>query len=176
LFFFGGYESYRERLGFERTSMTVATADQRAGDFSGYNTSLFDPLTGSASGQNRTAFANKTIPLSRQSSIIRQMQDLVPLPNRPGVVANLARSGTQSLDRGNYDAKINWNKSETLAIWGKYSAMDAAFACSPSLGQAQGFGLCDGASGRTVTLDQTSTIGWTKTRRRLRLFSCGTLL
>ena len=34
LFFCGGWEGYRERLGFERIGMTVATPDQRAGDFS----------------------------------------------------------------------------------------------------------------------------------------------
>ena len=163
LFYFGGYEGYRERLGFERTSMTVATADQRAGDFSAYNTTLYDPLTGTPDGRGRTQFPNKQIPFNRQSAITRHMQDLVPLPNRPGPVANLARSGTQRLDRHNFDLKINWNKSESLAIWGKYSAMDATFDCDPSLGQAQGAGLCDGASGRNLTLDQTSTIGWTKT-------------
>ena len=163
LFFFGGWEGYRERLGFERTSMTVATADQRAGDFSAYNTTLYDPLTGDAAGRGRTQFANKQIPLSRQSPIIRQLQDLVPMPNKPGVAGNLARAGTQALDRDNFDVKINWNKSQSLSIWGKYSAMDATFACDPALGAAQGPGLCNGASGNNVTLDQTSTLGWTKT-------------
>jgi hypothetical protein len=163
LFFFGGYEGYRERLGFERTSMTVATADQRAGDFSAYNTTLYDPLTGTPDGKGRDQFANKMIPLSRQSSIIRQLQDLTPMPNKPGVTGNLSRAGTQKLNRENYDVKINYNKSESLSIWGKYSAMDATFGCTAALDQAQGPGLCNGASGSNVTLDQTSTIGWTKT-------------
>ena len=163
LFFFGGWEGYRERLGFERTSMTVATADQRTGDFSAYDTALYDPLTGGEDGTGRTAFANNVIPMSRQSPIMRQLQELVPAPNQPGVVANLSRAGTQVLNRDNYDVKINWNKSDSLSIWGKYSAMDATFRCDAALGEAQGPGLCSGASGSNVTLDQTSTIGWTKT-------------
>ena len=143
--------------------MTVATADQRMGDFSALNTSLYDPLTGNHDGTGREAFANATIPASRQSAITRRMQDLVPMPSKPGVSANLDRAGTQSLDRDNFDVKINWNKSDSLAIWGKYSALDAEFRCEPSLGEAQGPGLCSGAAGENVTVDQTSTIGFTKT-------------
>ncbi|MEZ5362022.1 MAG: TonB-dependent receptor [Bryobacterales bacterium] len=149
--------------------MTVATADQRAGDFSAYlnPTSgvgrIYDPATGDATGKNRTAFANNVVPMTRQSPIMRQLQDLVPLPNRSGVAGNYAASGTQRLDRSNYDVKLNYNHSETFLLWGKYSAMDATFGCDAALGAAQGPGLCDGAAGINVTLDQTSTIGWTKT-------------
>ncbi len=163
LFFFGGWEGYRERLGFERIGMTVATADQRMGDFSALNTTLFDPLTGAHDGTGRTAFANATIPMSRQSSITRRMQELVPAPTKPGVSANLDRVGTQKLDRDNFDVKINWNRSDSLAIWGKYSALGANFQCTPSLGEAQGPGLCSGAAGENTTVDQTSTLGFTKT-------------
>ncbi|MBI1358008.1 MAG: hypothetical protein GC160_27040 [Acidobacteria bacterium] len=163
LFFFGGWEGYRERLGYEQTSLTVATADQRAGDFSAFNTTIYDPLTGALDGSGRTAFADNRIPLSRQSGITRELQDLVPLPNKSGITANYANAGTQSLDRDNFDVKINWNKSESLSIWGKYSAMNALFSCDSSLGAAQGPGLCNGAAGQTPTLDQTSTIGYTKT-------------
>lgn len=162
LFFFGGWEGYRERLGFERTSMTVATADQRAGDFSAYNT-IYDPMTGNLDGSGRSAFANNQIPLSRQSPIAQAVQELVPLPNLPGTVANLSRAGTQKLNRDNFDLKINWNVNDTFALWGKYSALNALFGCASSLDAAQGAGLCNGAAGENTTLDQTSTIGWTKT-------------
>jgi hypothetical protein len=163
LFYFGGWEGYRERLGFERLNETVATAAQRAGDFSGLQTTIFDPMTGNPDGSGRTAFANNTIPMTRQSGIIRQMQDLVPMPNRPGNIANYAAAGTQALDRDNFDSKINWNVNDNFALWGRYSAMNATFACDAALGAAQGVGLCDGAAGRNVTLDQTSAIGFSKT-------------
>ena len=162
LFFFGGWEGYRERLGFERINMTVATLDQRAGDFSAYNR-IYDPATGNLNGSGRTPFANNIIPESRQSPIAQSIQALVPLPEVSRPNANLSRSGTQKLNRDNYDIKINWNVSDTFALWGKYSAMDATFGCDSALGDAQGAGLCDGAAGQNVTLDQTSTIGWTKT-------------
>ena len=163
VFFFGGWEGFRERLGFERTNLTVATASQREGDFSGLGATIFDPTTGNFDGSERTPFANNMVPLARQSSITRQMQALVPLPNLPGTAANFSRSGTQNLDRDNFDSKFNWNKSDSLSIWGKYSAMKAIFSCLAVFDEAQGPGLCNDASGRNPTLDQTSTIGVTKT-------------
>ncbi len=46
LFFFGSWEQNIERLGYNAL-MTVATADQRAGDFSAYSskTTIYDPAT-----------------------------------------------------------------------------------------------------------------------------------
>jgi hypothetical protein len=49
LFFFGGWEGNRERLGYNAL-MTVATADQRAGDFSAYKATIYDPLTAIRTG------------------------------------------------------------------------------------------------------------------------------
>lgn len=162
-FYFGGWEGMRERLGVEQTSLTVATADQRAGNFSAYNTTIYDPATGNLNGSGRTAFANNTVPLSRQSAIAMKIQDLVPAPLRPGTTSNYFTAGTQSLDRDNFDLKVNWNRTERNTIWGKYSAMRAFFECAPSLGPAYGPGLCGGESGTNSTLDQMATIGQTWT-------------
>lgn len=162
LFYFGGWEGNRERLGFSRL-MTIAPADQRLGDFSAYNATIFDPLTGNPDGSGRTPFDNKTVPMNRQSAITRQVQDLVPLPNRPGVTNNYLASGSQKLDRDNYDVKINWNRADHHSIWGKYSAMVAGVACDASLGAAGGPPLCDGNLGVADFLTQVATIGHTKT-------------
>lgn len=94
LFFFGGWEGMRERAeasGF----YTVATADQRQGNFSAYGTTIYDPATSNlTTGAGRTPFANATIPLSRQSAVTRKMQEFVPLPNQSGATANFFNSGT----------------------------------------------------------------------------------
>src|SRR5712692_4711248 len=45
LFYFVGWEGNRERQGFS-SLMTVATADQRRGDFSAYSATIYDPATG----------------------------------------------------------------------------------------------------------------------------------
>ena len=91
---------------------TVPAADIRTGDFSGYTTTIYDPATGAANGSGRTPFANNIIPVSRQSPIARRMQDLIPLPNLPGTASNYFSAGTLVFDRQNYDAKVNWNRSD----------------------------------------------------------------
>ncbi len=161
LFFFGSWEGLRERNNFS-SLYTVATADQREGDFGALRTNLYDPLTGAANGSGRALFPNAVIPLARQSQISRKMQALAPLPNLGGTNANYFRSGTQQLDRDNYDVKLNWNRTDRHTIWGKYSRMDAFVNCDPSLGEGGGTGLCIGGKpGKASTLVQLGTLGHT---------------
>jgi outer membrane receptor protein involved in Fe transport len=160
LFFFGSWEGNRERVNFSRLH-TVPTAAMRDGDFSGLGTQIFDPLTGNLDGSGRTMFAGARIPLSRQSAITRQLQELVPLPNQPGTNANFFNSGTQALNRDNYDVKINWNRTDRHTVWGKYSVMDAQVECGFGLGQAGGRGLCDGGPGVGDTFVQFASLGST---------------
>ena len=96
LFFFGSWEQNIERLGYNAL-MTVATADQRAGDFSAYSSrsTIYDPATGNPDGTGRTPFPNNIVPMNRQSAITRKLQDLVPLPNLPGQVGNYTNAAPQ---------------------------------------------------------------------------------
>ncbi|HYI92716.1 MAG TPA: carboxypeptidase regulatory-like domain-containing protein [Bryobacteraceae bacterium] len=162
LFFFGGWEGMWERTaanGF----FTVPTDDIRRGDFTAYST-IYDPATGDANGAGRTPFPNNIIPLNRQSAISRKMQDLIPQPNLPGTTANYFSAGTLVFDRQNYDAKVNWNRSDRHALFAKYSAMDAVGSCPFSLGEAGGSAVCTGSSpGTANTLVQIATIGHTFT-------------
>ncbi|MEK7407869.1 MAG: TonB-dependent receptor [Acidobacteriota bacterium] len=165
LFYFASYEATRERVGFS-SLYTLPTADQREGNFSAYGTQIYDPLTGTPDGRGRTPFANATIPLIRQSQITRKMQSLAPLPTEPGTVSNFFTSGSQALDRDKLDVKVNWNRSASHAVWGKYAILDATVNCQPSLGEAGGVGLCTGGgTGKGHTLTQVATIGhtWTLT-------------
>jgi hypothetical protein len=154
LFYFGGWEGLRERLGVEQTSLTVPTAPQRLGDFSSFAGTIYDPATGNFDGTGRTAFQGNVVPLSRQSTISRKIQDLIPQPLRTGTTSNFFAAGVQSLNRDNYDLKVNWNRTDKNTIWGKYSAMNAFFECAPTLGAAYGPGLCGGESGTNSTRDQ----------------------
>ncbi len=163
LFFFGGWEGMRERQEASGT-YTVATADQREGNFSAYGTAIYDPATGTATGTGRTPFANATIPLSRQSAISRKMQALVPLPTLGGATNNFFNSGTLVFDRDNFDGKVNWNRSDRHSLFAKYSTMNGNVNCGFSLKQAGGsaLGAC-GAPGTGHTRTHISTIGHTLT-------------
>ncbi|HYO83997.1 MAG TPA: TonB-dependent receptor, partial [Bryobacteraceae bacterium] len=74
--------------------------------------------------------------------------------------SNYFSSDTQSLDRDNYDIKINWARNDRHTLWGKYGAMDALVKCSFGLGEAGGSGLCNGGgSGLGDTFVHTATVG-----------------
>ena len=160
LFFFGSWEGTRERTNYSMLS-TVPTIDQRNGNFGPYNTAIYDPNTGDANGKGRSLIqSNNVIPASRISPIAQKLQALIPLPNQPGTSSNYFSSGTQVLNRDNFDGKIDWNPTSNYHLFGKYSAMNASVICPFSLGAAGGTGLCNGnGAGTAPTLIQVPTIG-----------------
>ncbi|HWB98365.1 MAG TPA: TonB-dependent receptor [Bryobacteraceae bacterium] len=164
LFFFFGWEGVHERQG-ATTNLTVPTADQRAGDFSNpaYKTVIYDPATGDLSGAGRTPFAGNVVPLSRQSPAALKIQNLIPLPNLPGVGSNFLANGSQRLDKDNFDTKINWNRNTKNTIWGKYSIMRAKVGCDAAFGEGGGAALCPSGSsiGDGTLRTQVATIGST---------------
>ena len=194
LFFFTDWEGTFQRLGFGST-YSVPPADFRTGDFSrklgaqildakgnaimvptteGGSTPLrqgmiFDPYTGNLNGTGRSVFSSggkiNVIPTARLNSATTKLLALVPPPNLAGDTVNFFNAATQSVNRNNFDVKINWNRSERHQFWVKYSIMRALVTCQPSLGlQAQGPGLCTGGGvGSGDTQVQLATIGSTYT-------------
>ena len=92
-----------------------------------------------------------------------QMLDLVPLPNQEGDLDNYFNSGTQRLNRNNFDAKVNWNRNDRHQLFFKYSVMDALVHGDFGLGAAGGECVCDGGVGDGHTLVQIGGIGQTYT-------------
>lgn len=160
LFFFGGWESSRERT--SRNGLyTLPVASLREGNFSSLTTTIYDPSTGTSDGKGRQPFAGNIIPMARQSAIARKIQSLIPQPNQSGVSANFYNSGVQQLDRDQADVKVNWNRTANHTVWGKYSIMNAPAHCDPAFGDAGGPGLCDTGSGTGSNRAQLATIGHT---------------
>jgi outer membrane receptor protein involved in Fe transport len=163
LFFFGSFEGMFERL-IKDGRFSVPTADIRAGNFSAYNVTIYDPFTGTnINGSDRTPFANATIPANRISPVAQKALALVPLPNLPGSANNYYSSGTQLFNRKNYDVKVNWNRSERHSLWTKFSHMDADVVGVFALGEAGGPCVCDGGSGSGITSSYVGTVGHTWT-------------
>ncbi len=159
LFYFGGWERTNNRNGAVVLT-TVPTLDQRAGNFSAYKTTLYNPFTGNPDGSGRTPFANNIIPASLLSPQALAVENLLPLPNLPGATNNYFISGTPNIVRNQYDLKINYQRTDKHMIWGKYSVMDANVTAIPSLGQAEGAGI-GGDAGTGHTFQQLGTIGHT---------------
>ncbi len=169
LFFFGGFEGTFERLG-RTTTATLPTAAQRAGDFSGFSTIIYNPKSGNPDGTGRTAFEGNKIPSNFLSTPALKMQDLIPLPNIANrLTQNYQTSGTQDLNRYNADIKFDWYRSEKHRVWGKWSSMDATVRKTSVFGKGGGGAIGGGGDGEGLTNIKVWGIGhsWTLTPKFL---------
>jgi hypothetical protein len=135
LFFFGSFEGYKQTRSLFN-SFSVPNEALRRGDFSSARNAngtlqiIYDPLTGNPNGTGRQPFANNQIPLNRLHPIALKLLELYPLPNSGGtgagnLTANHLREEERTTDRDNYDFKINFNRTSTHQLWGKFSLLDA---------------------------------------------------
>ena len=160
LFFFGSWEGTRERTG-RFGLFDVPTAEMRKGDFRGLGVTIYDPAS-NADPKLRTKLGDQ-IPSTSINPISKKVLDFIPLPNLPGDSPgrrNYFASGTESLNRDNFDAKINWNRTAAHQIWGKFSALDAQVIAPPALGEAVGPSL-GGLAGTGNTKVYLVTVGQT---------------
>ena len=163
LFYFGSWERNSEHQGFY-SLYNVPTAKMRAGDFSevvalNSNFKIYDPATGTSTGANRAIFENAIIPADRISSIALKIQERYPMPNTEGTnngLQNNYRIPRQpKADRDNYDAKVNWNRTDKHQIWAKFSMMHA------EVFDLFYFGLDGAGGGKTNTRIFTAGQTWT---------------
>jgi hypothetical protein len=109
LFYFVSFDGTTQKTSANGL-FTVPTADQRAGDFSAYNASIYNPATGNPDGTGRQIIsdggvANK-IPTSMLSPQALAIQSYLPLPNLPGAVNNYEASASPAINVFRYDAKL----------------------------------------------------------------------
>jgi outer membrane receptor protein involved in Fe transport len=167
LFFFGSWEGHYTTSP-DTAVLTVPTAAMRAGDFSAFGTTIYDPASGNADGSGRTPFANNVIPAGRIDPIAAALQSRLPLPNGPGTSSNYNTSGTTKFNRNNYDGKLNYNISPAAQIFAKYSQMSAtveagSYFGDPASGGAMGGGFGGGLAGSADTTVKIGTLGLTWT-------------
>ncbi len=125
---------------------------------------IFDPSTGAANGTGRRQFAGNKLPGTRIDSIAANILALIPsVPAGAPETSNFFSSATQSLNRNNFDGKVDWNRTSKHTIFAKYSAMKSVFTGQPSLGKAIGDCNCDGGLGNFHSLVQLVTVGHTLT-------------
>lgn len=147
VFFFLSYEGTRESQHAQRF-VDVGDAQMRSGDLSGVlqdsncigaggsqDCGIFDPLTGSANGEGRTPFANMIIPQSRFDPGVNRILtegfggDPYPLPNVAGqgtfgLNRNYVAGGSTSFFRDTLDAKMNFNLTDKLTSFVRFSMLD----------------------------------------------------
>ncbi len=125
LFYFGSYESTRDKQNATRT-ISVPTAALRRGDLSGSVNPIYDPATGTATGTGRTPFAGNIIPQDRIDPIAAKIISLMPMPNVAGAgeTDNYFAAAPFEFNRWTLDTKVNWNATSKLNIFGRYSHLD----------------------------------------------------
>jgi hypothetical protein len=147
LFYFVSYEGSYDHRNVQK-KFTVPTDAMKAGDFSDFlasgqiiynpytdasGTTLADPsqrLPITAPGDPRCNTASNPsceniIPVSLlntpSAQIAQKINSLFPEPNLPGVKNNYFASGGFAFNRNTIDSKINWNVSNKMNVFGRFS-------------------------------------------------------
>ncbi len=139
LFYFASYEGTNDRQLGNRF-LTLPTAEMRNGDLSGGGLGIYDPATGNAIGQNRTAFGGGIIPAARIDPIAKLILKDLPLPNRAGFANNYYATAGYAFDRKTLDAKVNYNVSEKFTTYGRFSFLTYNQLNPGALGPLDGVG------------------------------------
>ncbi|MBS1791953.1 MAG: TonB-dependent receptor [Acidobacteria bacterium] len=139
LFYFASYEGTNDRQLGARL-LTLPTAEMRNGDLSGGGLGIYDPATGNAIGQNRTAFTGGIIPSNRIDPISKLILKDLPLPNRAGYTNNFYATAPYSFDRKTVDAKVNYNINEKFTTYGRFSFLSYKQLNPGALGPLDGVG------------------------------------
>ncbi len=161
LFYFGSFDGTNQKASGNGL-YTVPTADQRAGNFSAYNTAIYNPFTGNPDGSGRSLFGGGIIPASLISPQALALQSYYPAPNLGGTANNYAATEGPILNRYQTDVKVNWNRTEKHVIFFKYDLMDATSGGNGIFGVAGG-PTPSGDPGLGSTTVQVAAIGHTYT-------------
>ena len=123
LFYFVSYEGTRQRRNVPST-ISVPTMAVRAGDFSATGATIYDPKTGAPDGSGRAPFPNAVIPQDRISAVAKKIAPFWPEPNLPGEFNNYFTQPLFIFNRWTVDSKVNWNATERLHLFSRYSQLD----------------------------------------------------
>jgi hypothetical protein len=137
LFFFGSYEGTYDRQ-FASRLETIPTHAIRRGDMSASPTPMYDPATGNANGTGRMPFPGNQIPVGRMDPIALRIQSMLPDPTYDSLTANLFANGAYRFNSQKMDAKLNWNATDKLTLFGRGGLQDHNFESGPVLGELVG--------------------------------------
>jgi hypothetical protein len=117
-FFFFDYQGQRIRQGQSYVSSVPLPAFKN-GDFSASASLIFDPLTTTPSGTNfaRQQFPGNMIPAARIDSVGKNLINLYPAPNAPGLVNNYLFNPVRITTANDWDLKFDHRFSDSDSTW-----------------------------------------------------------
>ena len=173
LFIFGDYQGTRRTTG-RSVRLNVPTALVRSTCLAGLPCSLseylsvgqvFDPATGDpATGTGRTAFPGNIIPAAGISPQAVALLNRLPAPNvtGAGITQNFIGSGSGSLNDDDFNVRVDYNVTDRLKIFGRYSFADFIQSGPTAFGDevgGPGFGV-DGFGGKAPVRNQSIAAGF----------------
>ncbi|MFB3778612.1 MAG: TonB-dependent receptor domain-containing protein, partial [Bryobacteraceae bacterium] len=161
LFYFLSYEGTLDRE-FKSNLYTVPTALMRQGNMTESDRLVYDPQTGDAQGRNRQPFPGNIIPADRINPVSQKLISLMPLPtiaNR--FTNNYYGAANFSFDRHTVDSKVNWNISEKLTTYGRYSYLKFDTFNARALGAIGGPPIAGGNPGNGFGATHSGTFAVT---------------
>ncbi|MCC7341230.1 MAG: TonB-dependent receptor [Bryobacterales bacterium] len=167
IFYFLSYDANVQRL-FATRRGTVPTEEMKRGNFlNSQNRIIYDPNTTIDNGNNniaRTPFTNNQIPLARLNPVSGKIIPLWPTANIAGAVSqnNYFAAAPFSFDRQTLDSKFNFNLTDRLTSFVRYSFLDYSAFNAANFGDKLGGdpiagGNVGNGSGRTHSLTIAGT-------------------
>jgi hypothetical protein len=123
LFYFGNYSGYYYNTATAPVLLSIPTAAERAGDFSGVPAVIYDPTTNTCTGSvcSKQVFAGNIIPPSRISPISQSFQSYLPATTSATVLNNYLSTLPKSLHNNNVTTKVDYNYSEKNRFYGLFA-------------------------------------------------------
>jgi hypothetical protein len=112
-FFFGDYQGLRLDQG-RTVTLSVPTPLMRQGIFTEIADQIYDPIT-------HVPYAGNVIPSGQINSIARQVADIWPLPNRPGLADNYVENNVLTQDQNAGDGRLDYKLNNQASFFGRFS-------------------------------------------------------
>lgn len=123
VFFFGNFESVRQRLGVIQRG-TYPTQTLLSGDFSSLSAPINDPLTYDSVANTRSPFPGNQIPANRINTVSKNFFPYIPVTNLPGA-NNVSGTPVQRLNDDQMNFRGDWIISSKHSLFGRYSRQNA---------------------------------------------------
>jgi hypothetical protein len=121
-FFFAAYEGLRQSSPVPYTA-TVPTQAERNGNFSAIPQTLYDPFstTQTAGGFTRNPFPGNQIPLSRMSTVARNLLTYYPNPTTSGLANNFVTTAAAPTASDEWSLRVDHNFTDNVQSFVRWS-------------------------------------------------------
>jgi hypothetical protein len=126
---------------------------------------IFDPRTGNADGSGRQAIsAGGRVNVLTPAGPMRKLLDFIPLSNSgvPGqTFNNYIGSFSQQFDTDQYDGRSDYNVTDNIHIFGRYSIANFNLHSPGAYGEIAGGPTGFGFAGQSLARNQSGSLGFT---------------